>query len=115
MTAKTVRLSIVENENEELQRELKNTPELLEPLILEDTRLLITAGNTTMTLTGKTRRQWIMKPTQQQGRLTKQFIHSAIIITSFNHISGISYGLPSKTEIFARRVRADQAWASVTE
>ena len=28
MTAKTVRLPIVENQNEQLQRELKNTPEL---------------------------------------------------------------------------------------
>ena len=52
MTAKTVRLSILENQNEQLQRELKNTPEL----IPEDARLLFIAGNTTMTLTGKTRK-----------------------------------------------------------
>ena len=56
MTAKTARLSILENQNEQLHRELKNTPELYELLIPEDTRLLIIAGNTTMTLTGKTRK-----------------------------------------------------------
>ena len=56
MTAKTVRLSVLENQNEQLQREPKNTPELPELLIPEDTRLAIIAGNTTMTLTGKTRK-----------------------------------------------------------
>ena len=56
MTAKIVRLSILENQNEHLQRELKNTLELYELLILEDTKLLIIAGNATMTSTGKTRK-----------------------------------------------------------
>ena len=55
MTAKTVRLSTLENQNKQLHRELKNTPELQELLIPEDTGLLIIAGNTIITLTGKTR------------------------------------------------------------
>ena len=43
MTAKTVRLSVLENQNEHFQREPKNTL-----LIPEDTKVLITAGNTTI-------------------------------------------------------------------
>ena len=54
--AKITRLFSLENQSEHLQRELKNTPELQELLIPEHTRLLIIAGNTAMTSTGKTRK-----------------------------------------------------------
>ena len=56
ITPKTVRLSILDNQNEHLQREVKNTLELQELLIPEDTKMLIIAGNTTMASTEKTRK-----------------------------------------------------------
>ena len=43
-----------------------------------------------------------MKPTQQQGKLKKQFINSAIIITSMEYRE-------VKCRIFARRAMVDQA------
>ena len=90
MTAKTVRLSILENQNEQLHRELKNTPELQELLIPEDTRLLIIAGNTTMAFDWENKK--IMDyETNTTTRKIKETIHS---LSNNNHINGISYRLP---------------------
>ena len=52
-----------------------------------------------------------MKPTQQQGRLKKQFIHSAIAITSVEYHTD-SHTSEVKCGIFAHREMVDRASAT---
>ena len=82
MTAKTVRLSILENQNEQLQRELKNTLELYETadhcwkynhdFNWENKKIMDYEANTTT-------------------RKSKEIIYS---LSNNDHINGISYRLP---------------------
>ena len=54
-----------------------------------------------------------MKPIQQQGRLKKQFIHSAIIITPMEYHTDFHTSGDVKAGIFAQSVMVDQAHQSL--
>ena len=101
MTAKTVRLSILGNRNEQLQRELKNTPELVRAA---DTRRYETADhcwkyNHDFDWENK---KIIDYETNTTARKVKETIHS---LTNDNHINGISYRLPTTMLEFSPKGR----------